>query len=335
MADLCIQLNKIQNEPQNIKDYMKIMQNQMSSLSSVKGNINLGSSTGSVKKSIENVSDELNNQYTAMKLFAEQLEAIIREYQQTEQKLTGASPNTNEVSDAGGKEDAENSYLENAIKQALMGEFYDGETNPLGDVLSLIISFVPGLNCIADIRDLAADLMLVLEDGKLNLKEAGLIAVDVITVVGDVVSFGQLVKGVKGATKATKVAKTAQKTAAKEAKQAAKVAKKEAKDLAKKAGDAAKEAAEKGTRKTTRKATQIAKNAEKAAENAKDAENAANTAKNAAKEASKAHNKNIAKETVKQVAQDEASKSAQDRVNDQIKDEYKSQTREDLKQSKK
>lgn len=332
MSEICINIAKVTNEPENFKKYMKAMKTQMTELSSIKSKIDLGASTGSIKKSIENVSDALNQQYSSMNSLTEKLEVILREYQQTEKGLIGAAPdkkNTSEPeSNTNNNENTDDdSYFENAIQQALMGEFYEGETNLLGDILSVIISFVPGLNCIADIRDLAADIMNALKDGKLSGKEIAVLALDVITLVGDAISLGALVKGIKGATKATKVAKTAQKASAKQAKKAAKVA-------AKDATTAAKEAAEKGTRKTVRKATKTAQNAATKADEAK-------AAKDAAKAASKEHTKKVAEETAKQVKEqtkenvkDALNKDAGEITNDVIKEEFKKDTRTEMKANK-
>lgn len=332
MSEICINLTKMTNEPAYFKGYMKEIKTQITELTFIKGKIDLGSSTGSINKSISNVSEELGRQYASLELLAEQLEAIIREYQQTEKGLVGAVPNAKDTSDSAGGEEKtdDDSYIENAIQQALMGEFYDGETNLLGDILSIIISFVPGLNCIADIRDLAADLGKALEDGKLNGNEIALLAVDVLTVVGDVISLGALVKGIKGATKATKAAKTAQKAAAREAKETAKEAAKEAAKATKKAKEAAKEAAEKGTRKTKKRAAGTAKGAKEKAETAKKAKEAAKEAKEAAQGASKEHNKNVTKE----VAKDAIDKDADEITRDAIAEDYKKRARAEMKATK-
>ena len=224
----------------------------------------------------------------------------------------------------------DDSFIENAIQQAFGGAFYEGETNWLGTFLSLLISFVPGLNCAADFRDLIADGITVFSDGELTLKEAGLLALDIITLAGDAISLGVLVKGIKGATKTTKLAKTAAKQSAKSTKQAAKKA-------GKAAAKAQKEAAEKTTRKTTRKALKTTKAADKAQKESK-------AAKEAAKQASKEHRKAVTKET-KQAVKEGTKKNVKKEVKDykentekkvtekQIKKQYKSETRAESKAS--
>lgn len=335
MAEVCIKLTKVNPKIQNLENCAKIIMSQVTELGTVKKNINLGSTTKSLQKNIENIRNILDKKQMGMESLAEQLETIIREYQNTENELVGVPLEVKKIADvANGKSETENkrktdedAYLENAIQQAMLGEFYDGETNLLGDILSVIVSFVPGLNCVADIRDLAADIMNALNDGKINGKEVAVLALDVVTLVGDVVSLGALVEGIKGATKATKVAKTAKKAAAK-------TTKKEASKAAKKATKAAQEAAEKGTKKTVRKATKTAKSAATKADEAK-------VAKKVAREASKTHTKNIAKETAEQVkketkknVKDAVSKSADEMANDVMTEEYKKNTREEMKNNK-
>lgn len=339
MADICVKVNGLQYEPQNIKKYIKTLNNQILTLHSLKDGVNLGSSTEAVKKSIQNASQNLNVQYTNIKVLAEQLELIIKEYQQVEQKLTDKSIEIKEITKAEGNDNSNNddsdSYFMNAVEQLFKGEYYDGETNALGDIMSFIVSFIPGLNCLADARDLFADIQHAIADGKLTSNEVGLLALDVISVVGDVVSFSAVLKGIKEVrevTKATKLAKTAQKTAAKEAKQLAKGMKKEAKQLAKKADKAAKVAAEKGTRKTVRKATKIAQNAERTAKDAKKASEMAKKAKEVAKQASRTHNTNLIKESARKAAEDIASKDINEEVNNLIKDDCRNNLREEMEQ---
>lgn len=339
MADICVKVNGLQYEPQNIKKYIRTLNNQVLTLNSLKDGVNLGSSTEAVKKSIQNASQNLNVQYINIKVLAEQLELIIKEYQQVEQKLADKSIEIKEITKVEDNDNSNNddsdSYFMNAMKQLFKGEYYDGETNALGDILSFIISFIPGLNCLADARDLFADIQHAFADGKLTSNEISLLALDVLSVVGDVVSFIAVFKGikeVKEVTKATKLAKTTQKTAAKEAKQLAKGMKKEAKQLAKKADKAAKVAAEKGTRKTVRKATKIAQNAEKTAKDAKKATEMAKEAKEVAKQASKTHDINFIKESARKVIEDVASKDANEEVNNLIKDDCRSNLREEMEQ---
>lgn len=329
MSEICINIAQIKKDPQGFRDCMECIKNQIGNLSSIKNNICLGASTGLMKKKLEDVAEALDEQYTGLNSLAKQLDLIIQEYQQTEKGLADAVLNAKKITDSSestgdDKQADDDSYLENAIQQAIQGEFYEGETNMLGDILSLIISFIPGLNCAADIRDLAADIMNAAKDGKLSGKEIVLIALDVVTLVGDVISLGALVKGIKGATKTAKVAKTAQKSSAKQAK-------KMAKESAKKAKNAAKDAAEKGTRKTVRKATKTAQDAAKKAE-------ASKAAKTAAKKASKEYNEKVAKEAVnhvkKEVTEKITEKNADEITQDIITEEYKKNTRDEMKNDK-
>ena len=314
MADICVKVNGLQYEPQNIKKYIKTLNNQVLTLNSLKDGVNLGSSTEAVKKSIQNASQNLNIQYINIKVLAEQLELIIKEYQQVEQKLADKSIEIKEITKTEDNDNSNNddsdSYFMNALAQLLWGEYYDGETNALGDIMSFIVSFIPGLNCLADARDLFADIQHAIADGKLTSNEVGLLALDVLSVVGDVVSFNAFLKGineVKEVTKATKLAKTAQKTAAKVA-------------------------AEKGTRKTVRKATKIAQSAEKTAKDAKKATEMTKEAKEVAKQASKTHDINFIKESGRKVIEDVATKDANEEVNNLIKDDCRSNLREEMKQ---
>lgn len=172
------------------------------------------------------------------------LAQIKQAYETAENNILGLNAATDEITEQEGDTD---SFLENAIQQALFGEFYDGETNWLGEVLSFIVSCIPGLNCLADLRDLAADIIIVFEDGKVEFNEVILLGLDVVDLVGDAISFSTIMKSVKKATTLSKLADTAAKEYAETAAEdvTKKAAKKAAKDTAEKAADEAYKTAKK------------------------------------------------------------------------------------------
>ena len=212
MSEFCINIASLNNNPEQLRNSLSVLKKQISELTSVKENISIGKSTTTIKKNIEKVESELNQQSDSLKELAKQLEEIMNTYKKAEENIRANNIEKKDISTNQGEsgeeapETDDDSFIENAIQQALGGEFYEGETNWLGTFLSLLISFVPGLNCAADLRDLVADIMTVFGDGELSLKEAGLLALDIITLVGDAISLGVLVKGIKGATKTTKLA---------------------------------------------------------------------------------------------------------------------------------
>lgn len=86
MSEFCINITSLNNKPEQLRNSLSVLKKQISELTSVKGNISIGNSTSSIKKNIERVENELNQQSDSLKELEKQLEEIINTYKNAEEK---------------------------------------------------------------------------------------------------------------------------------------------------------------------------------------------------------------------------------------------------------
>lgn len=214
-------------------------------------------------------------------MLSSKLNDIIIQYETTEAKIMQNNVTPNTIADK-----PENEKNSEPPDEAV------SEDDELEEMLWTILSFIPGLNCIADIRQLIKDLKKVLDGDTPTVSEIMGILMDVAFLAMDFVSVLALAKNIGKGIKAAKLASTAAKDASQKAAKAAKAAEKAASK----------------TGKTVAK-TKAAKKAAKAANKAENAAKKAEAAKNASKTAKKEAAKNAIKETTRATA-------------DNVKDKY-------------
>ena len=127
------------------------------------------------------------------------------------------------------------------------GNETESEDNETEEIIWTILGFIPGLNCVADIRQIWKDFQKILDGDEPTVGEIMGILMDFAFLAMDFIAFASLTKNIAKGIKAAKVASTAAKEATKKATKAAKTAKEAAK--------AAKKEAAKNTVKETAKNT--------------------------------------------------------------------------------
>jgi chemotaxis protein histidine kinase CheA len=281
MACFKIHTKVLKSECGNISQEVKNLNTYVNEINAIATDISLGHSTASIKKTLQNISTDIKTGSTNIALFSSKLNDIIVEYETTEARIIQNNTTPNTIADTSGNE-----------KNSESPDEAVSEDDELKEMIWTILSFIPGLNCIADIRQIFKDLKKVLDGDTPTVSEIMGILMDVAFLAMDSVSALALAKNIGKGIKAAKLASTAAKDASQKAAKAAKAAEKAASK----------------TGKTVAK-TKAAKKAAKAANKAENAAKKAEAAKKASKTAKKEAAKNAIKETMKATA-------------DNVKDEY-------------
>lgn len=295
MASFKIHTKALKNECETISQEAKDLNKYVDEIDKIATNISLGHSTASVKATLQTISTDVRTESAALALFSSKLNDIIVQYETAETSVMKNNVTPNTITDTPANEETTKSSEESV-----------SEDDEMEEMIWTILSFIPGLNCVADVRQIIKDVKRLLakhEDGSSpTVSEIMGILMDVAFLAMDFVSVVSLAKNIAKGVKAAKVASTAAKEATQKAANTAK--------KAEKAADKARRAANKS--RASRKSAETAKKA-KRAENAKEAAKAAQKEADAANQAAKTAKKEAAKNAVKETAKDTA---------DNIKDEY-------------
>lgn len=288
MASFKIHTSVLKKECETMSQEAKTLSKYVEEIDKIATQISLDHSTASVKKTLQTISKDVRTESANLALFSSKLNEIIVRYEMAEKSIMKDSVVQNTTGDKSG--DGETGEPADET---------ESENNETEEMIWTILSFIPGLNCVADIRQIIKDIERVCakhKDGSLpTVSEIMGILMDVLFLAMDFVSVVSLAKNIGKGIKAAKVASTAAKETAQEATKAAK--------QAEKAANQARRAASKS--KAARKATKTAKKArkaERAKEAAEVAKKEAEVAKEAAEAAKKEAAKNVAKETAKGTA---------------------------------
>lgn len=177
----------------------------------------LGDSAGCVKSALMSILAELRKNQKGASELSIKLKEIAVLYDNAEkgicnsvktravmQKPSGeGSSALDELGNAGDEGGGVGDYFLDALKQALLGDFSE-DSNFLGTSLSVLIGFVPFVGQIADIRDLVADI-IHLVDGGPTAEEwvaLGFTLVGLVPGLGDILKHGdEAADAVKGLLK--------------------------------------------------------------------------------------------------------------------------------------
>ena len=281
----------------------------------------------SLADSVGEIAKDVKEEAKSAQDLSEVLAKIITTYENSEASLVAKKDTVDQNKVPGdSKEKGASNPLE-ALKNSMSPEAWD--------VLMFIAGLIPGLNILVDGYTLVDDINKFLKDGKISAGEAGVLALDVISLGADIASFGSICKAIKGAKTAEKVAQStaketvrvAEKNALKKeaTEQAAKSAVEKSAEATAKAERAAKAA--ENVDKSTKAGRQIAKDAQTAARNADKAVDAAKTAEKTAKEAAD----KSARAAAKKEAAEEAAEAAHKNVYRTVEEEMKKGTWDNLK----
>ncbi|MDE6434737.1 MAG: hypothetical protein K2L07_10985 [Lachnospiraceae bacterium] len=277
MASFKIHTSVVKGQCETLSANEKTLFSYSSRVSEISAALSLGDSTEKIQQSLKVVCDNLNKESREFALLASKLEEIVGQYKMAESQIIEKDVKVKDSNNEKTKNDLPDSKEDSSSEDSAMEE-----------LIWTILGFIPGLNCIADIRQIVKDFEKAAADGKLSNSEIIAIIMDFAFLVMDTVSLLALVRNITKGVKAAKLASTAAKTAEQKAVAAAKTAEK----AASKTG---------GTVTKTRaaqKAVKTAKAAEKAAAKAETAKAAASAAK---KEAAKEAAKSAAKDTGKNI----------------------------------
>ena len=212
MAVFMINAEKAKSKASDIKAQKKELQSYSEQIVSIANKIRLGKEQEQIKKQLYKISNCISDSADECETLGSVLIEIVELYKKTEKEIVdGVSEkksSNNNIGDASNSNDSSqnNSSGQNDILNKIKDKF------DLSDLavktIKLILGFIPGVNCIVDIYDLVSDIKESLADGKISAGEALGLALDVVSLVGDVASFGALVKSMESVADGIKVAKT-------------------------------------------------------------------------------------------------------------------------------
>lgn len=290
MSEFSIKISVIPEQIENIRQVSSSLLKINEDIEKIKKAITIGET---FVQSIKLCQEEIFKEENQLSSFITALEQIVEMYKSTEERIIG-----NKNVDEGNNEIQTSEEQETETsdeRQDDQGSLDEWTAEKLGisedtwKIVKFILGFIPVVNVATDIYQIADDVNKALSDGKLSCGEFGGIITDMVFCGLDLFAAGQIIKGLKGVTKAAKIAKTESKVASETAEQ---LAKKAEKATIKSGGSVP-------TTKAAQKATKAADRAEKAA---KKAEEAAKASKEANKTAAKSMAKDIVKGTVDNVA---------------------------------
>ncbi|MDE6434734.1 MAG: hypothetical protein K2L07_10970 [Lachnospiraceae bacterium] len=316
MACFKIHTKALKNECETMSQEAKTLSKYVEEIDKIAAQISLDHSTTSVKKTLQTISKNVRTESVSLSLFSSKLNEVIVQYEVAEKSIAKDSVVQNTMDDKSGDEGTNGSEDET-----------ESEDNETEEMIWTILGFIPGLNCVADIRQIIKDIKRVCakhEDGSLpTFSEIMGILMDFAFLAMDFVSAVSLAKNIAKSIKAAKVASTAAKEATQKAAKAA--------EKAEKAADQARRAASKS--KAARKSAETAKKAERA-ERAKEAaevaKKEAETAKRAAAFANGEAAKNAVTETAKQTVENVIDEYGETPTNGYVPNAIKREARDQM-----
>lgn len=166
MADISIDYKKVGSSVGDIKSSYKKMYEYSDDINKV-GKQLKGLIDASVISSLNTVTNENKDIAKNLEQLKESLEEILKEYKDTEKRITNLEINREKISDPAKTDttvEAIGDYILDALWQAIAGDFTD-ENNALGILLSVLVGIIPYVGQVCDIRDLIADIIHLVDDG--------------------------------------------------------------------------------------------------------------------------------------------------------------------------
>ena len=210
MAEFGIETEKAKRHTEEFNRYSDLLADYTDQIRSLSTSVrSLGGSTERVRAALRTASAHVENETLTAQNMSMRLMEIITLYELTEQRIcdqaggcmTVQNPNDienvetgNSASDASdeSEDDGVWDFILDALKQAVMGDFYTDDGNWLGIALSVGIGFIPYVGQIADIRDLVADIYNLIDDGPTTEEwvPLGFTLVGIIPGIGDALKHG-------------------------------------------------------------------------------------------------------------------------------------------------
>lgn len=212
MAVFMVEPEKTKSKAYAVKKQKRELQSYSERIVIIANQIKLGKEDTQLKKQLLKISELITKNANECENLGNVLLEIAALYKMTETEIIDgtsakASPKSNENISANNNGSDQNTASDQKdIIQQLIEKFDLGEFAVAA--LKLILGLIPGVNCIVDIYDLVSDIKDATKDGKLSAGETFGLAMDVISLVGDVVSFGALVKSMESVADGIKIAKT-------------------------------------------------------------------------------------------------------------------------------
>lgn len=170
-GEFYIKTNKIQGAMGKQATLHSILNANITAIESTKGNL-IGN-YDEVKRTLSRIITKCNDNAKDLKKMNTTLGAIVRCYMSAENeilqiKVDEINIDYNFGSENGNQnvsEDQTENYWWEALLQMLLGDFYEGDANLAGITGSVILGFIPIVGQICDIRDLAASIYNLIDDG--------------------------------------------------------------------------------------------------------------------------------------------------------------------------
>ena len=326
MNEFTISIDKVKLEKQNIVDLKGNLNGYLNEILVTYHAITLGTHTAQVKNSLDIIKGQMKAEIADMDHLSNILGQILTCYMNAEEILAGVSVEKEHIENTDtlitDKEQPDNSENRNSLENPFR-EW--GITDDEWKYIQVIISFIPGLNCIADLYTIVVDIKAAYEDdGEFSWNEILGIGIDVAIFAVDTISAVQLAKTIYKGVKTAKLAQTAAKAADKEVIRATEAAEKATKKAAQ-STETAEKAAEKIAKAKSKKAKSIAaKASKKASKTAKeDIKAAAKAMTNKATKERKAAQAKKAVSAAKKQGRDNVKKEFFDGMKGNIKSRYK------------
>ena len=326
MAKFYIDSTALKKSPRQIDEIYKVLNSSEKILKNISLTNWPEAEMQSLADSVGEIAKDVKDEAKSVQDLSEVLSKIITTYEDSEASLVAKKNTVDQNKVPGKSKDGASDPLE-ALKNSMSPEAWD--------LLMFIAGLIPGLNILVDGISLIDDIQKFMKDGKIDAGEAGVLALDVISLGADIFSFGSICKAIKSAKTMEKVAQTTAKETARVAEknalkkeateQAAKSAVEKSAEATAKAERAAKAA--ENVDKSTKAGRQIVKDAKTAARNADKAADAAKSAEKTAKEAAD----KSARAAAKRAAAEEAAEKAHRNVYRTVEEEMKKGTWDNLK----
>lgn len=216
MAEFSIVTERVKRHTEEFDQYSDLLADYTDQIARLGASASsLGGSTERIRAALRTASSHVETEMRTTQNMGVRLYEIITLFELTEKRICDqaggsmavqtAKDITEGKSDAGTSGKAEDEgvwdFILDALKQAVMGDFYTDDGNWLGVALSVGIGFIPYVGQAADIRDLVADIYHLIDGGPTpdEWVSLGFTLVGIIPGVGDALKHGDEVgDAVKG-----------------------------------------------------------------------------------------------------------------------------------------